>query len=344
MKITDIEKENLIKELIVELKAKPDGSRKNLIVPICPYCGHHGGKFGIYIGPEIGRKKMFMTHCFSCGHTTVDINRFLEDIGRSDLKIIETSSFEPLEVPNFVELSEEELDTELVECEMPEGWKRCFRNSYLSNRGMTDDDFEFFEVGTTRGLNFRFDDYVLFPIIDDSQTVGFVGRHIWSKDEIDDFNKKAKRNGTYQIRRYNNSTVNDFVKLLYNYDSIIEGQTSIAIIVEGVFDCISLTRKLNLYDNEDVAVVATFGKKISDIQIYKLQSKGIKTVVIGYDGDANEHIKKTIDKLNEYFDVYVTHIPDPDADFDSMSYMEILKSFTDNLKTSVEYKLNTVQL
>ena len=47
-----------------------------------------------------------------------------------------------------------------------------------------------------------------------------------------------------------------------------------------------ITRKLNLYDNHHIAAVATFGKKISEAQIYKLQSKGVRTVVIGYDGDA----------------------------------------------------------
>lgn len=74
--------------------------------------------------------------------------------------------------------------------------------------------------------------------------------------------------------RYRNSTENDFVKLLYNYDSIIEDETDTVILVEGVFDVIALTRKLNLYNNPSVAVVATFGKKISDTQIYKLQAKG----------------------------------------------------------------------
>lgn len=51
------------------------------------------------------------------------------------------------------------------------------------------------------------------------------------------------------------------MKLLYNYDTIIEGETDTVILVEGVFDVIALTRKLELYDNQRVAVVATFGKK-----------------------------------------------------------------------------------
>lgn len=88
------------------------------------------------------------------------------------------------------------------------------------------------------------------------------------------------------MRRYKNSTENEFMKLLYNYDTIIEGETDTVILVEGVFDVIALTRKLELYDNQRVAVVATFGKKISTTQIYKIQQKGVKTVVLAYDGDA----------------------------------------------------------
>lgn len=89
-----------------------------------------------------------------------------------------------------------------------------------------------------------------------------MARHTWSKEAIDQYNQTAKRNGKYQIRRYNNSTDNDFVKLLYNYDAVIEDETDTVIIVEGVFDVIALTRKLELYDNTRVAVVATFGKNI----------------------------------------------------------------------------------
>ena len=122
-------------------------------------------------------------------------------------------------------------------------------------------------------MNFKYDDYVIFPIIDAGDIVGYISRHIWSKQEIDEYNRRAKHNGKFQIMRYKNSTENDFVKLLYNYDMVIEDITDTVIIVEGIFDVIALTRKLNLYHNHLIAVVATFGKKISDVQIYKLQAK-----------------------------------------------------------------------
>ena len=343
MYISREDRELLIQELTVELHAKPDGGNKNLIVPRCPYCGKEGGKFGIYIGKETDKKKLFMSHCFSCGHTTKDINQLLDDIGRSDLKILDTASFKPLEVPQLFAIEDDEIDDELAIVSMPDGWKRCYRNTYLNRRGFDIDDYDYFPVGTTRGLNFKFDDYVIFPIIDNGDIVGYVSRHTWDKSAIDEYNKKARRNGKYEIRRYNNSTENDFVKLLYNYDAVIEDETDTVIIVEGVFDVIALTRKLELYDNTRIAVVATFGKKISNAQIWKLQSKGVKTVVIGYDGDAVEAINSAASLLNEYFDVFIAFIDNPDADFDSMDFWDIFDVFS-TLKTPVEYKLNTVQL
>lgn len=343
MFISREEKEFLIRELQVELHARLDGGRKNLIAQRCPYCGKEGGKYGVYVGPETERKKPFMAHCFSCGHTTKDVNQLLEDIGRPDLKIIEKADFSPVEIPEFFGIDEEnEIDDELAEVEMPEAWKRCYRNPYLKERGFVGDDYDYFPVGTTRGLNWKFDDYVIFPIIDNGKTVGYVSRHTWSKAAIDEYNERAKRNNKYQIRRYNNSTENDFVKLLYNYDAVIEDETDTVIIVEGAFDVIALTRKLELYDNTRVAVVATFGKKISDAQMYKLQSKGVRSVIIGYDSDATEAINVAATQLNEYFDVMIAKIESDGKDWDEMPFWDVYDTFAYNLQTPIEFKLNTL--
>lgn len=342
MVISREEKEYLIRELIAELHAKYDGSRKNLIVPRCPYCGKEGGKFGIYVGTETDKKKPFMTHCFKCGHTTKDINQFLTDIGRADLKIEEHASFSPIQIPEFFRLEEKEIDDELCVVDMPKSWKRCFRNDYLKSRGFVNDDYDYFPVGTTRGLNFKFDDYVIFQIIDSGDVVGYVSRHTWSKDDIDQYNNRAKRNGKFQIRRYSNSTENDFSKLLYNYDAIIEDETDTVILVEGIFDVIALTRKLELYDNHRVVPVATFGKKISDAQTYKLQNKGVRSVIIAYDSDATDAINKTAVQLNEFFDVSIAKLSGNGKDFDEMDFWDIYNVFAYNLKTPVEFKLNTL--
>lgn len=341
------ERDHIVHELMVELNAKLDGGGKNLIVENCPYCGHGGGKFGIYVGNETARKKPFMSHCFHCGHSTTTLEQLCNDINRPDLIPTETFNLtegNQLDDFSFMDDDEKDIDDNLVVVDMPDDWKRTHFNRYLKKRGFTEDDYDYFPVGTTRGLNFKFDDYVIFPIIDNGDTVGYIARHTSSKEEIDEYNRKAKHAGKYQILRYRNSTENDFVKLLYNYDAVKEGETDTVIIVEGVFDVIALTRKLNLYDNHTIAAVATFGKKISDIQIYKLQNKGVNTVVIGYDGDAVEAIKRTGEQLNEFFDVYVADIQDSTQDFDSMNFWDIYDTFAYNLKTITEYRLNKIQL
>ena len=84
--------------------------------------------------------------------------------------------------------------------------------------------------------------------------------------------------------------------------------------------------------------------RLPDIQMWKLQSKGVQTVVLGYDGDAVGAINKAAERLNEYFNVFIAYIQDPKADFDSMDFWEIYDVFSTNQRTPVEYKLNTVQL
>ena len=82
MYISKEDKEYLVRELQAELHARLDGGRKNLIVPECIWCGKTGGKLGIYVGPEKNGKVFGMAHCFSCGRTCKDVNRFVEEIGR----------------------------------------------------------------------------------------------------------------------------------------------------------------------------------------------------------------------------------------------------------------------
>ncbi len=343
MELSKAEIDFLIAEITRETGAKRDGGNKNLIAR-CPFCGKEG-KYGIYIGKETLRRKPFMSHCFSCGRSTLTLETLLEAIGRPDLMVTPTVDLSVKLDSNllFPLETEEEIDDSLGIVALPDFYTRCFTHPYLKSRGFIYDDYEYFPVGTTGRLNFRFDDYVIFPVIDSGDVVGYVARHTWSKEDIDNHNRKAKRTGDYQIRRFNNSTENDFIKLLYNYDAVIEDETEVVIIVEGIFDVVALTRKLELYDNAQIAVVATFGKKISQTQIFKLQNKGVRTVVIGYDGDAVTAIKQTATELSAYFDVLIADIPYPDKDWQDLEFDEIFEIFSERLRTPIEYKLSKLQ-
>ncbi len=339
--ITTKDRDLIIRGLARELSAQLDGTHKNLICD-CPFCGK-SKKYGIYIGTPTERKPLLASHCFSCGKSHRDINRLLLEIGRGDLVITSTVELDaPLENLLFPIDKEEEIEDDLVVVELPDSYRRVFTHPYLAGRGFLFDDFEFFPAGITRGLNRRYDNYVIFPVIDDGDVVGYVARHLWSKGVIDDHNRKAKRRGEYTIRRFNNSTENNFSKLLYNYDTVKERETHTVIIVEGIFDVVALTRKLDLYDRVDIAVVATFGKKVSHIQIYKLQTKGVRTVILAYDGDAVDTIKYIATELSQYFKVLIADISDPSMDWDDLDVETIAKIFDSELKTPIQYKLTRI--
>ena len=338
------ETDYLIAEIAQELRAKRDGSGRNLVAR-CPVCGKDG-KFGVYTGRETGGRKPFMAHCFSCGVSTGNLNRLLKLINREDLRPAPVVNPGAQLDPNLLFPLETgmEIDDTLAVIRLPQHYRRLFLHEYLKKRGFTFDDYEYFPAGTTGGLNPRYLDYVIFPIIDEGDTVGYVARHTLSKDEIDRYNRKAKISGAFKILRFRNSTENDFVKLLYNYDAVKKNETQTVIIVEGIFDVIALTRKLDLYDERKTAVAATFGKKISLTQIYKLQSKGVKTVILAYDGDAVEAIKKTAMELQAYFRVKIAAIEDPAKDWEDLSEAEIKKIFSTGLVNTIDYKINKIQL
>lgn len=332
----------MVGEIQSALGAKLDGGGKNLIAR-CPYCGKEG-KYGVYIGRETARKRPFMAHCFSCGTSTTTLNQTLEAIGRPDLMVAQTVELDAkLDTTALFPLdAEDEIDDGLGIVELPDFYKRTFSHPYLKERGFAYDDYEYFPVGTTGKLNFRYQDYVIFPILDKGDTVGYVARHLWPKLSIDAFNRRAKIAGDYQIRRFRNSTENDFVKLLYNYDAVIEDQTETVVLCEGIFDVVALTRKLDLYESERVAAVATFGKKISQTQIYKLQVKGVRNVIVGYDGDAVDATKKIASDLSRYFEVLIADIPDPQKDWEDLTYQEIYEVFAYGLRTPVEYQISKI--
>ena len=344
MELSVQEYQYLVSEITRETGAKRDGSGKNLIVPRCPFCGKSGGKFGIYIGKATAHRRPFMAHCFSCGASPRPLEQLLAAIGRMDLMVLQTADIAaPLNLHLLEKDEAEEIDDELVPVELPDFYKRTFRHPYLQRRGFCFDDYEYFPVGITGRLNPRYADYVVFPVIDDCTVVGYVSRHTWPKEDIDAHNRKTRHSGGYKILRYRNSTENDFSRLLYNYDAVRMDETDTVILAEGIFDVIALTRRLELYDNSHVAAVATFGKKISDVQIYKLQSKGVRTVVIGYDGDAVESVKRTAERLKPYFEVFIADITDAAKDWDELTEAEIYGIFACRLLSVLEYKLKKVQ-
>ena len=150
------------------------------------------------------------------------------------------------------------------------------------------DDYEYFPVGTNRGIEREFEDYIILEVRDNgTKSLALLPGALGAR-------KKLTVTMPDIITRFADIKIlmrvpcNGFSKMLYNYDAIEPMVTHSVILCEGPFDVVGLNRKLELYDNKHIVPVATFGKKISQEQMYKLQSKGVEQIVIGYDNDAKE--------------------------------------------------------
>lgn len=339
MKITPEIQHSIAEELLYDLAGKMDGGRRNILVEHCPFCGHDGFKYGIYVGPDSGKKQFGASNCFHCGRGFRTLSETLKALGREDLIPKETAELDD-DADDIHVFDDDEIDDHLVEISMPKGYKRCYRNAYLKSRGWNTDDYEYFPVGTNRGIEREYEDYVILEIREEGRVVGFVARSVLSKAEIDGHNSRH----SFKIRRYKNSdekTGNGFSKMLYNFDAIVPMTTHAVILCEGPFDVVGLNRKLELYENRSIVPVATFGKKISQEQMFKLQSKGVEQVVIGYDNDAKETTARIAMELDKYFDVLVADIPDGvGKDWDEMDVEDIYDVFALHLKTVREFNLS----
>lgn len=338
MIITPEMQQSIREELLYDLDGKMDGSRRNILVPNCPFCGHEGFKYGIYVGNNVGKKRFGMSNCYHCNRRFGSLKETLKALDREDLIPAETAELDDSET-DISAMLDDEIDDDLVEITMPRGYKRCYKNSYLKSRGWEVDDYEYFPVGTNRSIEREYQDYIILEVRDEGRIVGFVARSILSKEEIDSYNSRHH----FKIRRYKNSDERDgngFAKMLYNYDAIEAGTTHSVILCEGAFDVVGLNRKLELYDNKHIVPIATFGKKISQEQMYKLQKKGVEQIVIGYDNDAKETTSKIAMELDKYFDVLIADIPDGvGKDWDEMDVEDIYDVFAYNLKTVREFNL-----
>ncbi len=238
-----------------------------------------------------------MSNCYHCNRRFGSLKETLKALDREDLIPAETAELDDSET-DISAMLDDEIDDDLVEITMPRGYKRCYKNPYLKSRGWEVDDYEYFPVGTNRSIEREYQDYIILEVRDEGRTVGFVARSILSKEEIDSYNSRHH----FKIRRYKNSDERDgngFAKMLYNYDAIEVGTTHSVILCEGPFDVVGLNRKLELYDNKHIVPIATFGKKISQEQMYKLQKKGVEQIVIGYDNDAKETTSKIAMELDK---------------------------------------------
>lgn len=291
------------------------------IIDVCPFCGKAKH---FYIN---SKNQLF--DCKKCG-VTGSIYKLLKHLDKTYLlgdKSVEfTEQIKSIRQILQDELSQKKSIEELPVKDMPAGFRICIGNKYLSSRNITLQDCKRYHIGETK-IVFKYNNYILFPIYDGGEIRGFVGRY-------------ANKNVPKDRLRYNNSIETDFASLLYGYDEIISGETETVIIVEGIFDKISVDKKLELYHDNDIKCVCTFGKKISDIQILKLLSKGIVNVILSWDYDALREIKSYGLELDKYFNVSVA-VSTHKKDIDECTQDEVIEVFS-NTQPISEFSVNII--
>lgn len=313
MKIPKISDEDLRSVIVIKKE-----TRTGEYICDCPFCGKD---MHFYIS-----KKTQMFDCKKC-HVSGNIYKLLKHFDK--LYLLGEKTVE-INLKSIKEIQREKNDntialSELPVINMPPGFKICC-DDYLRGRGLTLLDCKRFSIGKTN-IVFRLKNYVLIPIYDNGKIRGYVGR----------YDSKKIPEGKL---RYNNSKKTNFANLLYGYDDIIKGITKTVIITEGIFDMISVTKKLQLYKDDYVKCVCTFGKKISDAQIQKLVNKEISNVIISWDYDALKEIKQYGLQLENYFNVGVA-VSTEKKDIDECTEKEVQQVFM-NVRAIEDFNWNII--
>ena len=297
-------------------------TRSNQYISTCPFCGKQSH---FYINCTTQQ-----FDCKKCG-VSGGIYKLLKHFDKLYLLGAPTVKNYPT-IKSIREIQNDEIQNNdenklLPEVKMPVGFKTyTYVTPYLQQRGLNLYDIKHWQFGQTK-ISTRYIDYVLIPIFDEGKIRGFVGRYA-SKIVPDD------------KLRYSNSLGTDFSCLLFGYDDIVEGNTDTVIITEGLFDAISVTKKLNLFADNSVRAVCTFGKKISQMQINKLLKKQIRKVILLYDYDALKEIKYYSSLLNEYFDTKVA-VAFGKKDIDECTLDEVIEVF-ENIREVNQFNFDVI--
>jgi len=248
----------------------------NQYIGKCPFC-HKSDHFYI-------NRDSYLWDCKKCSEDG-NIIVLLKLLGRLDLIKFKESvkrDFGDLFDDSFLKKEEELKIEEVPDYSMPIGYKRIYSDLYLKQRGFVENDFKCHEVGKTSIIP-SLEKYLLFPIRQDGNIKGYVARLCVQSNAL---------------KRYDNPTAVPFGSLLYGIDEINE-ETDTVYIGEGIFDKFNIQKGLNFLELDNCVALCSFGKKLSDNQIYLLKLKNIKKIVLFYDPDAISSINKYIWRLNE---------------------------------------------
>lgn len=289
----------LIEQFKTDFNLIPTGSRGWYASKIrdaglfCPCCHNENSQKLAFIFSD----SICSFRCAKCGES-MRLEKYLWRVKQQQY-ITNQRQIQPQDILKKKSLTKQykkEKIKELEEVSLPLFFKRLKYSPYLQNRGAKIDLYKYWIIGKT---NFEksLKDYLIFIIPENGINVGWVARSKKSKKEIDEYNSIHDR----KILRWRNSKC-DFAQIVFGLDEITE-DTEELIIVEGITSKMRVDCELELYKQHKRICCCTFGKKLSEIQLYKIKNKGINVekVVLFYDSDAIKASKKVVYELNNVF-------------------------------------------
>lgn len=338
----EFQEEELI-ELLKDLRPILDRSRKNLTIS-CPVCGERECSISLTAPYKWGCFRMK-----NCGERG-NIFTILKFLGKTQLFERTAESVDRLKELTIWLHEKTGLDIDLAQLDLPNiakpfGWKQATNDPFLNERGFTPIDYQHHKVGRAIVDPSYKSDYVIFLVEEEGQVKGTVGRHVWPKKKIEEYNanfflQKGIKN---KIKRYKNSEGTDFGSLIYGYDEIDPTKPKPLVLVEGIFDKRALDVKLDLYNDRFWYTGATFKCFISDAQIAKLRAKNITDLILFYDPDVINAIKANIRKLIQFFNVQVVIAPF-NKDPDEMSHEELFNTLEKHIYPPTKVLDDFIQL
>lgn len=324
-------------EIKKELKLRPFGQKgwftsKDIECPDC----HRSGKFGVLFTKDSG-----IVHCFFCDYKT-SIQKYLISIDKKDLISFEISVSKTQTLKSLNPEPEIEEEKEDKEVKLPFGLKPLVNDEYLNGRRFLPEHYKNFEPSYTDSfLEKKLHNNIIFKIKQEGKLASWLSRSRKNYDYHSNNLKQAKLGLESLELRYNNSEGTEFDKILGGYDEITENTETI-ILVEGLFDKVGTDNNLDIFTDESMRCLFTFGNAISHSQIDLLKRwKNIKFVILLYDYGTTKQSKEYAFKLQKSFFVMVGVIKDKKLDPGDMNEQQ-LNQILDTLQNPMEFYVNNL--
>ena len=241
-----------------------------------------------------------------CGWT-FNIYSLLKELGKLDTIVSGYYEYrETLENTLIKKVDKIVLEHENIS--LPVGFYKFKTNDYLVSRGWNSIDFEKYLPGETKLLS-KLRNRIIFPLIEDNFTKGYITRSIFSKEYCEENN----------ILRYFKNEESNYQRLVYGLDDIRNSKT--VILTEGIFDTVQINHYLN--NDSEISSISLLGTSLSIEQVMKLKLKGVNTIIFFLDKDVLYKVKEECQKYTHLFEnIFVTYSKSKDPGDSSFQEIE----------------------